>query len=316
MHPSSCTTSSNSNTCNNKVSENRKRGHGATGKAHYSSRKRHRTDRRGQSVVEKPSIVCSVCSTIENPKYKCPKCRLRYCSIQCCRQHKEQCVQHVQPMQQPEIASKSRYLLETQEHGVNQQRMLKPSNKRTETLDDDELDPDWKIPSEDLQRLETSEWLHKELSDTGLRQLITKIVSASRNLNGNLQTEQELVLAQCKADHPMLKRFLDKLLVLAGVLERQLEDKESDLKTWLESSNNRDIHPLVLRSVDRPKRPLSEDVQSTDTTTTSSSDDDSESDDNSVDEDSDENNSSDSESDESLVLQVTERTCANGPLVF
>ncbi|XP_069615899.1 zinc finger HIT domain-containing protein 3 [Ranitomeya imitator] len=34
---------------------------------------------------------CSVCS-VEAAKYRCPHCRLRYCSLDCCRTHKEGCV--------------------------------------------------------------------------------------------------------------------------------------------------------------------------------------------------------------------------------
>ncbi|XP_077151581.1 zinc finger HIT domain-containing protein 3 isoform X2 [Ranitomeya variabilis] len=34
---------------------------------------------------------CCVCS-VETAKYRCPHCRLRYCSLDCCRRHKEGCV--------------------------------------------------------------------------------------------------------------------------------------------------------------------------------------------------------------------------------
>ncbi|EGD80769.1 hypothetical protein PTSG_01357 [Salpingoeca rosetta] len=32
--------------------------------------------------------LCGVC-TEENPKYKCPRCELRYCSLKCYKQHKQ-----------------------------------------------------------------------------------------------------------------------------------------------------------------------------------------------------------------------------------
>ena len=34
--------------------------------------------------------ICIICNS-ENSKYKCPKCKEFYCSIQCCKIHKENC---------------------------------------------------------------------------------------------------------------------------------------------------------------------------------------------------------------------------------
>uniref|UniRef100_A0A8D0G4H1 Zinc finger HIT-type containing 3 n=1 Tax=Sphenodon punctatus TaxID=8508 RepID=A0A8D0G4H1_SPHPU len=35
---------------------------------------------------------CCVCGESGVPKYRCPACRARYCSVPCYKQHKEQCV--------------------------------------------------------------------------------------------------------------------------------------------------------------------------------------------------------------------------------
>ncbi|XP_017395337.1 zinc finger HIT domain-containing protein 3 [Cebus imitator] len=35
------------------------------------------------------SVVCVIC--LEKPKYRCPACRVPYCSVACFRKHKEQC---------------------------------------------------------------------------------------------------------------------------------------------------------------------------------------------------------------------------------
>jgi hypothetical protein len=40
-----------------------------------------------KEVKKAPCIVCS----LENSKYKCPKCLSYYCSVVCCRTHKESC---------------------------------------------------------------------------------------------------------------------------------------------------------------------------------------------------------------------------------
>lgn len=41
---------------------------------------------------KEPAASCCVCQSKE-PKYKCPKCLLPYCSVNCCKEHKlEKCV--------------------------------------------------------------------------------------------------------------------------------------------------------------------------------------------------------------------------------
>ncbi|XP_017806167.1 zinc finger HIT domain-containing protein 3 isoform X2 [Papio anubis] len=35
------------------------------------------------------TVVCVIC--LEKPKYRCPACRVPYCSVACFRKHKEQC---------------------------------------------------------------------------------------------------------------------------------------------------------------------------------------------------------------------------------
>ncbi|KAG8589017.1 hypothetical protein GDO81_006212 [Engystomops pustulosus] len=35
--------------------------------------------------------LCCMC-TVETSKYRCPCCRLRYCSLDCSKRHKERCV--------------------------------------------------------------------------------------------------------------------------------------------------------------------------------------------------------------------------------
>ncbi|XP_004377896.1 zinc finger HIT domain-containing protein 3 [Trichechus manatus latirostris] len=42
------------------------------------------------------TIVCVVC--LEKPKYRCPACRVPYCSVTCFRKHKEQCNPETHPV--------------------------------------------------------------------------------------------------------------------------------------------------------------------------------------------------------------------------
>ncbi|XP_054430819.1 zinc finger HIT domain-containing protein 3 [Pteronotus mesoamericanus] len=41
------------------------------------------------------SLVCVIC--LEKPKYRCPACRVPYCSLTCSRKHKEQCNPETRP---------------------------------------------------------------------------------------------------------------------------------------------------------------------------------------------------------------------------
>lgn len=41
------------------------------------------------------TLVCAVC--LEKPKYRCPTCRVPYCSVTCFRKHREQCNPETRP---------------------------------------------------------------------------------------------------------------------------------------------------------------------------------------------------------------------------
>ncbi|XP_021568809.1 zinc finger HIT domain-containing protein 3 isoform X3 [Carlito syrichta] len=43
------------------------------------------------------TVVCVIC--LEKPKYRCPACRVPYCSVTCFRHHKEQCNSETCPVE-------------------------------------------------------------------------------------------------------------------------------------------------------------------------------------------------------------------------
>ncbi|XP_026312521.1 zinc finger HIT domain-containing protein 3 isoform X2 [Piliocolobus tephrosceles] len=43
------------------------------------------------------TVVCVIC--LEKPKYRCPACRVPYCSVACFRKHKEQCNPEARPVE-------------------------------------------------------------------------------------------------------------------------------------------------------------------------------------------------------------------------
>ncbi|XP_036196183.1 zinc finger HIT domain-containing protein 3 isoform X1 [Myotis myotis] len=48
-----------------------------------------RRDRETMASLSGGTVVCVIC--LEKPKYRCPACRVPYCSVTCFRKHREQC---------------------------------------------------------------------------------------------------------------------------------------------------------------------------------------------------------------------------------
>ena len=99
-----------------------------------------------------------------------------------------------------------------------------------------------------------------ELKDGGLRQAIVEIVkSCSRPANNSHEvcTEQQGdALEQAKLKYPNFEAFMDKLLVITGVLER--ETQQEDLAEWLTRINQSEhdgLGPLVIKPIERKRRP-------------------------------------------------------------
>jgi hypothetical protein len=141
-------------------------------------------------------------------------------------------------------------------------------DKNDEDDEYEDLDAGWKITEEMMNEIDKSDWLRKELQDGGLRQLIWEVCSASKRITHSGKfTHQEELLHAMSAKHPMFRVFLDKLKVLAGVLERQCApgDENEDLKNWLENDGH-DMGPLTLKPLRRhrdasglPELPTNED---------------------------------------------------------
>ncbi|XP_042548922.1 zinc finger HIT domain-containing protein 3 [Dipodomys spectabilis] len=48
------------------------------------------------------TAVCVIC--LEKPKYRCPACRVPYCSVTCFQKHKEQCSPETRPIEKRSAA--------------------------------------------------------------------------------------------------------------------------------------------------------------------------------------------------------------------
>ena len=247
----------------------------------------------------KSSTSCCCECGMEQAKYKCPQCREPYCGIVCCRTHKEKDCRRgggggggVVSDQQPVAAvKKSKYLpsdLLTRDPIENAQRkrkQLEDGAQDNNASDEEDLEVGWKITEEMMNEMDKSAWLRTELQDGGLRQLIWDVMSASKSVNrSGTATHQEELLQITSTKYPHFRTFLDKLKVLAGVLERQGvpgggDEDDDDLTQWLEQEGD-DLGPLALKpqwcsrdTSGLPPLPTNEDTSDDESSSALSSDD-------------------------------------------
>lgn len=121
---------------------------------------------------------------------------------------------------------------------------LENAVKRRRMLDEDDSDSDdegtgWRLTREMMDRIDNSQWLRNELADGGLRQLIGEIdapdeaaaaqgsyhrrrYNHSRNRFAEMgkvkMSPRELALEKARRTNPNFGRFMDKLLLTAGIL--------------------------------------------------------------------------------------------------
>jgi hypothetical protein len=153
--------------------------------------------------------------------------------VQCCRKHKEIC-----PGKPPEETSKA-----SPNHTEYENHSEEGDGSES---DDESVEEGWKITDEMKEAIQKSSWLHDELQDGGLRDMIAQVVRASKrkstprnkyHQHHNRRHHSSLsatvrhdpshdALLEKRKDNPNFNIFCDKLLVLAGVLERQ--GNESD----------------------------------------------------------------------------------------
>ena len=81
-----------------------------------------------------------------------------------------------------------------------------------------------------------------------MRQLLGQIVAASPNVVAGGTTEQEAVLQRTQQANPAVATFLDKAMVVAGILKRR--DADTPLETWLSTTSA----PLHVNRKPLPRR--------------------------------------------------------------
>eukprot|EP00058_Branchiostoma_floridae_P005506 XP_002590994.1 hypothetical protein BRAFLDRAFT_113877 [Branchiostoma floridae] len=141
-------------------------------------------------------VTCEVCSE-QPPKYRCPRCEVRYCSLTCFKQHKvntcgerEKHVQERRRTQQSEAAAAT---VQEEEDAVSM-----------EMWDDgmDEGDEEDRVPLDRLQKLRDSEELQNLLCNPHLQRMIREVDSS----------DDPEVTMQRAMQEPIFVEFADQCL--------------------------------------------------------------------------------------------------------
>ncbi|XP_021473062.2 zinc finger HIT domain-containing protein 3 [Oncorhynchus mykiss] len=123
--------------------------------------------------------ICNVCSG-ETPKYRCPACRIRYCSLSCYKTHKAN--DTCQPLKQsvpPPVQDLN---------GAYSNVSAEDPWTVEDLLDDDQTD---KVPLQRLRRLGKSEELRELLRNPHLRQLMSSLDAADSKADAIKTAMQE-----------------------------------------------------------------------------------------------------------------------------
>ncbi|XP_004684513.1 PREDICTED: zinc finger HIT domain-containing protein 3 isoform X4 [Condylura cristata] len=111
------------------------------------------------------TVVCAVC--LEKPKYRCPACRVPYCSLACFRKHKEQCNPETRAAERrirPPLATKTKSPVENQDDG---------DDSIADFLNSDEEED--RVSLQNLKNLEESAALRSLLLNPHLRELMVSL---------------------------------------------------------------------------------------------------------------------------------------------
>ncbi|KAK2525366.1 zinc finger HIT domain-containing protein 3 isoform X1 [Columba livia] len=112
---------------------------------------------------------CGVCGAAGAAPYRCPRCAAAYCSVPCCRTHKERCAPEPRPEPEPEPERAGG------PGGPVEQRAGGPWSVDDILTDGDEQD---RVPLHRLRRLAESEELRALLLNPHLRQLLQTLDQA------------------------------------------------------------------------------------------------------------------------------------------
>ncbi|XP_022062786.2 zinc finger HIT domain-containing protein 3 [Acanthochromis polyacanthus] len=142
--------------------------------------------------------VCNVCSK-QTPKYRCPACKIRYCSLGCYKRHKDTCLPAEKP---PSLSPEAKDAVSTESWSVD------------DLLHEDDIID--KVPLQRLQLLGQSKELRDLLCNPHLRELLRSIDSADSKGDAMKAAMQE----------PLFVEFSDQCLKIVENKEKSLTYSE------------------------------------------------------------------------------------------
>ncbi|KAM6048598.1 zinc finger HIT domain-containing protein 3 isoform 2-T2 [Theristicus caerulescens] len=145
---------------------------------------------------------CAVCGAAGAAKYRCPRCAAAYCSVPCCRAHKERCT--------PEPERERSAAGEAFPGGANRagQHADSPWSVEDILTEDDEQD---RVPLQKLKLLGESEELRGLLLNPHLRQLLLTVD----------QAEDKSSLMKKYMQEPLFVEFADCCLRIVEPPEKE-----------------------------------------------------------------------------------------------
>ncbi|XP_076210366.1 zinc finger HIT domain-containing protein 3 [Aptenodytes patagonicus] len=147
---------------------------------------------------------CGVCGAAGAAKYRCPRCAAAYCSVPCCRTHKERCTP--EPKRERERSAAGQVF----PGGPNRAGQHADSAWSVEDIltEDDEQD---RVPLQKLKLLGESEELRGLLLNPHLRQLLLTID----------QAEDKSSLMKKYMQEPLFVEFADCCLRIVEPPEKE-----------------------------------------------------------------------------------------------
>ncbi|XP_075575804.1 zinc finger HIT domain-containing protein 3 [Pelecanus crispus] len=149
---------------------------------------------------------CGVCGAAGAAKYRCPRCPAAYCSVPCCRTHKERCAAEPKREQERERAAAGQPF--PGGPGRAGQHAGSPWSVEDILTEDDERD---RVPLQKLKLLGESEELRGLLLNPHLRQLLLTVD----------QAEDKSSLMKKYMQEPLFVEFADCCLRIVEPPEKE-----------------------------------------------------------------------------------------------
>ncbi|XP_070573354.1 zinc finger HIT domain-containing protein 3-like [Ptychodera flava] len=152
--------------------------------------------------------ICEVCRE-ESPKYRCPKCKIQYCSLKCYKEHKDTvCIKPQDDKEnkiEPDRVAVSSRLNTESTHSSREDGEIWSDDSdqdQTEYMEEDED----KVSIESLRKLGESAELKSLLGNPHLRKLMTEVDDAENKDKAMQRAMQE----------PLFLEFADQCLQIVS----------------------------------------------------------------------------------------------------